>query len=83
VVFAINLPSGLADKIKPDVGAAALIMEPSNDYIAMLQELYIDNGITLNEVNPLQVDRSYFLQMLAMAYVQDHIPAAALTLLTA
>jgi succinyl-CoA synthetase beta subunit len=58
-------------------------MEPSNDYIAMLQELYIDNGITLNEVNPLQVDRSYFLQMLAMAYVQDHIPAAALTLLTA
>jgi len=83
VVFAINLPSELADKVKPDVGAAALVMEPGNDYVTKLQELYIDNGITLNEVNPLQVDRSYFLQMLAMAYIQDQIPATALTLLKA
>lgn len=82
-VLAINLPTELSDKVKPDVGAAALVMEPGNDYIVKLKELYIDNGIELAEVNPLQVDRSYFLQMLAMAYIQDQIPAEALTLLTA
>ncbi len=70
-----------ADQVKPDVGAAALLMEPSNEYVTLLKKLYEENKVTFEEVNPLKADRMYYLQKLAMAYTQSTVPVADITLL--
>ncbi|HBS41658.1 MAG TPA: hypothetical protein DEA26_03185 [Oceanospirillales bacterium] len=59
-----------AEKVRPDVGAAALIMEPSNEYLLKLKSLYEAQGVTFEEVNPLKADRGYFLSKLGMAYTE-------------
>ncbi len=77
VVLEVSIPSA---QVKPDVGAAALVMEPSNEYITLLKKLYEENKITFEEVNPLKADRMYYLQKLAMAYTERTVSAEDLKL---
>lgn len=77
VVFAIEGEVS----ISPDVGATAILLEPSNHYILTLQDIYERNKVAWEDVNPLKVPREFYLQKLGMAYSNDAIPAAQLTLL--
>lgn len=68
-----------ADQVRPDTGAAALIMEPSNEYITLLKSLYEAQKLEWEEIHPLKADRMYFLNKLGMAYTESHIPASDLS----
>ncbi|MDF1764446.1 MAG: hypothetical protein P1U57_13635 [Oleibacter sp.] len=80
VVLAVEIDNA---SIKSDVGATAILLEPSNDYILTIKSLYEEKGLTWEDVNPLQVDRQFFLNKLAMAYCNKDIPAAQVSVVQA
>lgn len=78
VVIQVSQP----EKVSPDVGGTAMLLEPSNEYILTLQAIYESKGIAWEEVNPLEVPREFYLQKLAMAYSSENIPAEKLSIVT-
>lgn len=81
VVFELSLPSELADKVKTDVGAATMLISGNDPYIAYLQALYSDNNIELPELDPANIDRMAYLNLLGMAYCSVDIPAEHINVL--
>ena len=82
IVIEAKLPLAMTDKVKPDAGGMALLLEPGNLYFTYLRELYKGNGHELaEEENPLKLDRSYFLNKIGLAYCNDAIPAEYLSVL--
>lgn len=80
VVFRAELPEGDNAKVRPDVGGAAMAMEPGNAYLVFLKDIYEASGKTLEEFNPLKADRMDYLNRLGLAYTDDYIPGKFLEL---
>jgi hypothetical protein len=82
VVLAIKLPAELLSKIKPDTGAASLILiGGSSNYLKDLAEIYKANGLALPEIDPLKADRMDYLNILGMAYINQDIDPQYVNLL--
>lgn len=78
VVIEVSQP----ESISPDVGATAMLLEPSNEYILALQAIYERQGIEWNDVNALEVPREFYLEKLGMAYSSNNVPAEKLAIVT-
>lgn len=73
VVLALDLPEELRLKVKPDVGAAALIMVNHDGVLEYLKTLYSSSGLTFPELDPLKEDRMAYLTQLGMAYIDQDV----------
>ena len=81
VVIELNLPEALSVKVKPDVGAATMLLEDNNAYIEHLRELYAEHKLLLPELDPVKIDRMAYLNQLGMAYIDNDITSEHLSLL--
>lgn len=61
--------------VKPDVGGAALIMEPNNEYINFLKEAYEKQGLKLVELDPRTAKRDDYINQLGLAYTLEEVVA--------
>jgi len=82
VVFELTLPEALASKVKTDVGAATMLIAGSDPYLEHIQALYTQNKLLLPELDPANIDRMAYLNILGMAYISVDVPAEHLKLLT-
>ncbi len=73
VVLAINLPEDLNAKVKPDVGAASLLLVAGNNYLEHLAEMYQAQGFIAPDIDPSKADRLDYLNKLGMAYINGDI----------
>ncbi len=74
VVLAITLPNEEVSKVKPDVGAASLLMvKDGESYIAYIAGLYDKAGIPAPVIDLMKADRMEYLNKLAMAYYDKDI----------
>jgi hypothetical protein len=81
VVFEVNLPKDLRDKVRPDVGAAGLLMVKEGEhFMAHLGKLYQDANQTL-DIDLMKADREDYLTKLGMAYIDDDIAPGHVSLL--
>ncbi|MEH6473210.1 MAG: hypothetical protein V7752_18385 [Halopseudomonas sp.] len=79
VVLALDLPEALRQKVKPDVGAAAL----NNDAVfEHLVTLYRRSDLVFPELDPARVDRMEYLTKLGMAYIDQDLDPGYLRVLT-
>ncbi|WP_417224498.1 hypothetical protein [Amphritea sp.] len=84
VVFKIELTNELNAQVKPDVGAASLLLvQEGENYMAFIAGIYQDNGIAVPEINLMKADRMDYLNKLGMAYFDADIEGSNLTLITA
>ena len=77
VVIQVSQP----EKVSPDVGGTAMLLEPSNQYILTLKAIYEQHGVAWNDANPLEVPREFYLEKLGLAYSSKNIPAEKLSIL--
>jgi hypothetical protein len=75
VVLAVKLPKEFEEQVRPDTGAAGMLMvDGGGKFMDFLKELYKKNEITLPEIDPIRSDRSVYLNFLGMAYIDKNIP---------
>lgn len=83
VVFAVDLPAELSTQVKPDVGAASsLLLKDGEEYMAHLAGIYLDNHAGIPEIDLMKADRMEYLTTLGMAYFDDDIDTAYLSLVS-
>lgn len=83
VVLAINLPEGELAKVKPDVGAASLLLtKMGEDFMAHLAAIYENNGVDVPEIELKSADRMDYLNKLGMAYINQDIDPQHIEALT-
>lgn len=83
VVFAVTLPEELNTKVKPDVGAASLLLVKEGEhFLAHLAAIYQANGFTVPEIDLQKADRMEYLDKLGMAYFDADIEASHVELVT-
>ena len=83
VVFAVNLPEKLNANVKPDVGAASLLLvKEGENFMAYLAGIYQENGFDAPEIDLMKADRMEYLSKLGMAYYNTDIDATYLSLIT-
>lgn len=80
-VLAITLPIEVNDKVKPDVGAAALLMAGDCDYFDALNKIYQDHQLDAPQIDPIKADRMEYLNLLGMAYCNQSIASEHITIL--
>lgn len=73
VVIKVTLDETLNPQVKPDVGAAGMIIAGSDKYLDHLALVYKDNGKTLPTIDPLKADRNIYLTQLGLAYINKDI----------
>jgi len=84
VVLAANLPESELAKVKPDVGAASLLlMKDGERYMAHLASIYQHNGFDVPEIDLMKAGRMDYLNLLGMAYLNQDVAAESLELLSA
>lgn len=77
VVLAVTLPDELNAKVKPDVGAASLLLlKEGENFMAYLASLYQANGFGAPDIDLMKADRLEYLYKLGMAYFDANIDAA-------
>ena len=82
-VVTVTLPDDINKKVKPDVGAAGLLMiQEGEDYLMKVMSIYSENGITPPEINLMKADRLDYLHKLGMAYLDVDIDSKYVSLLT-
>lgn len=81
-VLEITLNDSDNSKVNPDVGGAALVMEPNNAYITHLKSIFEKNGLDLDDFDPTKADRMTYLHRLGLAYTNDYIPGKFIQLVT-
>ncbi|WP_210396302.1 hypothetical protein [Motiliproteus sediminis] len=69
VVLALELPESLQQQVKPDVGAAAMLIARTDEYFDYLEDLYKQNEVAFPLLHPTQTDRADYLDKLGMAYI--------------
>lgn len=83
-VLALELPDELNAKVKPDVGAASLLLlEEGEKYMVQLARIYEENDCGIPEIDLMKAHRMEYLTTLGMAYIDSDIDAAYVTVLTA
>lgn len=79
VVIAVNLPAELNSKVKPDVGAASLLLvKEGEQFLAFLAGLYQANGLPAPDINLATADRMDYLNKLGMAYYDADLDVSLL-----
>lgn len=74
VVIEINLPEDQLSKVRPDVGAASLLMVKEGEhYMAFLAGLYQANNAGVLDIDLRKADRLDYLNKLGMAYIDSDI----------
>lgn len=77
VVLAVKLPEELNAKVKPDVGAASLLLlKEGEHFMAHLAAIYQESGAGVPAIDLMKADRMEYLMTLGMAYFDDDIDAA-------
>lgn len=75
-VLAVNLPEEQNAKVKPDVGAASLLLvKEGENYMAYLAGIYQEQTLGIPEIDLMKADRMEFLNTLGMAYFDADISA--------
>jgi hypothetical protein len=83
VVLAVELPEDLNAKVKPDVGAASLLLlKEGEEFMAYLAGIYQANGFDAPDIDLMRADRLAYLNVLGMAYLNEDISALHLKLIT-
>ncbi|WP_290702899.1 hypothetical protein [Amphritea sp.] len=83
VVFAVNLPEELNAQVKPDVGAASLLLvKEGENFMAYLAGIYQAHGYGAPEIDLMKADRLEYLSKLGMAYFNADIDASYLDIIT-
>jgi len=83
VVFSITLSEELNSKVKPDVGAASiLLLSEGENYMAYLAGIYQENGFGIPEIDLIKADRMEYLNTLGMAYINEDIEASNLEIIS-
>lgn len=83
VVVAVTLPEELNLKVKPDVGAASLLLlKEGEDFMGYLAGIYQDNSFGVPEIDLMKADRLKYLSVLGMAYINADIDASYLEIIT-
>ena len=81
-VIKVNLPEVLNKQVKPDVGAASLlIVKEGEQFMAFLAGVYLDNSFEAPSISLMTADRLEYLNKLGMAYYDADIAASALCIL--
>lgn len=84
VVLAINLPQELSAQVKPDVGAASLLMLKEGEaFMAYLAAIYEEQGQGIPEIDLMKARREEYLNTLGMAYFDNDIESQHLQAVTA
>lgn len=82
-VLAVNLPEELNAKVKPDVGAASLLLlEEGEHFMAYLARIYQENDCGIPEIDLMKANRMEYLTTLGMAYFDADIDAAFVEVVT-
>jgi len=78
-VIAVNLPEALNNKVKPDVGAASLLLVKEGEkFMAFLTGIYLENNFETPNIDLMKADRLEYLNKLGMAYYDADIDASLL-----
>lgn len=82
VVFAVQLPEELNSQVKPDVGAASLLLvAEGEDFMAYLASLYQESGFGAPDIDLMRAERMEYLNKLGMAYLDADVDASYLELI--
>jgi hypothetical protein len=74
VVFEVKLPEDQQVLVKPDVGAAGLLLVKEGEhFMAYLAKLYQDNEAGVLDIDLMKADRQEYLSKLGMAYIDKDI----------
>ena len=82
-VFSVTLAEALNSQVKPDVGAASLLLvKEGENFMAYLAGIYQENGFGSPEIDLMKAGRLEYLNKLGMAYFDADIDASCLDLIT-
>lgn len=82
VVLAVKLPEEQLSKVKPDVGAASLLMvKEGEEFMLYLASVYQSCGAGELDIDLMKADRMDYLNKLGMAYFDKDIDAKYLEVL--
>ncbi|MCV6620317.1 MAG: RNA 2'-phosphotransferase [Cellvibrionaceae bacterium] len=82
VVLAVTLSEDSNGSVKPDVGAASLLMlKEGEHYLATLAAIYEQNGLEAPAIDLMKADRMDYLNKLGMAYYDADIDASSIELI--
>jgi len=83
VVLEVNLTEELNNKVRPDVGAASLLMVKEGEaYMAFVAKIYQDCGAGVLDIDLMKADRLDYLNKLGMAYIDKDIDVEYLTVIS-
>ncbi|MGH1371619.1 MAG: hypothetical protein ACRBBW_06275 [Cellvibrionaceae bacterium] len=83
-IIEISLDDQLNAGVKPDVGAASLLMIKEGEaFMAYVAAVYEGAGIPVPDIDLMKADRLEYLDKLGMAYYDKNIDASALRLVEA
>jgi hypothetical protein len=83
VVLTVKLPEDLNAQVKPDVGAASLLLvKEGENFMAYLAGIYQEHGFGAPEIDLMKADRMEYLNKLGMAYFNADIDASCLNIVT-
>lgn len=82
VVFAVILPEDLNPRVKPDVGAASLLLvKEGENFMAYLGKIYEDCDQGTPDIDLRTADRMEFLNTLGMAYYDYDVETTYISLI--
>ncbi|CAA0112611.1 hypothetical protein [Zhongshania aliphaticivorans] len=82
VVLAVDLPEDLNAKVKPDVGAASLLLlKEGEEFMAYLAGIYQESSLGAPDIDLMKAERMEYLHKLGMAYYDADIDSTCLTLI--
>lgn len=83
VVLSVKLPEKLNAQVKPDVGAASLLLvKEGENFMAYLAGIYQENHLGAPDIDLMRADRLEYLNKLGMAYINADIDASCLDVVT-
>jgi|TARA_R110002074_G_scaffold160962_1_gene318513 hypothetical protein len=81
IVFSLKLPTDLNAQVKPDVGAASLLLVTEGEnFMAHLAGIYQACGLNTPAIDLMKADRMEYLTALGMAYINADIECSYLEL---
>ncbi|MEF1292152.1 hypothetical protein, partial [Vibrio sp. M260118] len=83
IVLAVNLSEEQREKVKPDVGAMSLLMMSIGEqFMAHVAQIYQDNNVEGPDIDLRNADRMDYLNKLGMAYIDQDISLACVSVVS-
>ncbi|SFG39958.1 hypothetical protein [Neptunomonas qingdaonensis] len=83
VVLTVKLPKELNTQVKPDVGAASLLLvKEGENFMAYLAGVYQANGFNAPDIDLMKADRMEYLTKLGMAYLNADVGVSCLDIIS-